>query len=349
VGDTVAVMAGEADFIALSKRAQVARMRSVAVEALRAFPVAVDRLTLLQHGFNTTFRIDTTDGRKLAMRINVNSRRSPANIAAEVQWLDALARETDLVVAAPLRTIDGRLTTVVHSPDLGRELSVTVFSWLNGRDLGEAPTLEKSRAVGVAMAKLHDHAATWRPTNGAELSLFDDPFWTLPDRLTPANLGIESDDLSVLRTMVDRSASTMARLFAAGSAQPIHTDLHDWNVKWYRGRLSVFDFDDSGIGLPLQDLAVATYYRRPEHDHVDALFEGYVSVRSLPEMSVEDFETLVAHRNLLLLNDLLVTTNAEHRAIIPNFTRNTVTKLRNFLDTGVYRHDLEGLLPLGEP
>jgi len=347
VGDTVAGMSDESAFVALSKRAQIARMRTLAVDALRAFPVSVGRLTLLEHGFNTTFRIDTTDGAKLAMRINVNSRRSAANIAAELQWIDALARDTDLVVAAPVRTITGDLVSSVHSPDLGRDLSVAVFSWLNGRDLGEAPTLEKMRAAGRAMATLHDHASTWRPSNGAELSLLDDPFWTFPDRLTAENLGIGGDDLAVVRSMVDLSSSTMKRLFAAGSPQPIHTDLHDWNMKWYRGRLSVFDFDDSGIGLPIQDLAVATYYRRPEHDHVDALFEGYVSLRPLPEYTSEDFETLVAHRNLLLLNDLLVTTNAEHRAIIPNFIRNTVVKLRNFLDTGVYRHDIDGLLPLG--
>jgi len=347
VGDTVAAVTGESNFIALSKRAQVSRMRAVAVEALRSFPVSVGRLTLLEHGFNTTFRIDTTDGTKLAMRINVNSRRSAANIAAELQWIDALARDTDLMVAAPLRTVTGDLVASIYSPDLGRDLSVALFSWLNGRDLGEAPTLEKMRAAGQVMAKLHDHGATWRPTDGAEMSVFDEPFWTFPDRLTPENLGIGDGDLAVIRAMVDRSTSTMTKLFAAGTLQPIHTDLHNWNMKWYRGRLSVFDFDDSGIGLPIQDLAVATYYRRPGHDHVDALFEGYVSVRPLPEYTTEDFETLVAHRNLLLLNDLLVTTNAEHRAIIPNFIRNTVVKLRNFLDTGVYRHDLDGLLPLG--
>jgi len=347
VGDTVADMTGESEFVALSKRAQVSRMRAVAVEALRSFPVSVGRLTLLEHGFNTTFRIDTTDGTKLAMRINVNSRRSPANIAAELQWIDALARDTDLTVAAPLRTIDGDLVATVHSPDLGRDLSVALFSWLNGRDLGEAPTLEKMRAAGLAMATLHDHGATWRPSNGAALSVLDETFWGYPDRLNTENLGIDGDDFDVIRTMVDRSTSTMKKLFAGGSPQPIHSDLHNWNMKWYRGRLSVFDFDDSGIGLPIQDLAVATYYRRPQHDHVDALFEGYVSVRPLPEYTSEDFETLVAHRNLLLLNDLLVTTNAEHRAIIPNFIRNTVVKLRNFLDTGVYRHDLDGLLPLG--
>jgi len=345
VDDTVAPVGGESAFVALSKRAQVSRMRSVALEALRAFPVSVERLTLLEHGFNTTFRIDTTEGTKLATRINVNSRRSPANIAAELQWIDALARDTDLVVAAPLRTTTGDLVAWVHSPDLGRDLSVAVFGWLNGRDLGEAPTLEQSRAAGVAMAKLHNHAAMWRPTNGAELSLLQDPFWTFPDRLSPENLGIDGDDLDVVRAMVDRAASTMKRLFAVGSPQPIHADLHNWNMKWYRGRLSVFDFDDSGTGLPIQDLAVATYYRRPEHDHVDVFFEGYQSERSLPEFNSEDFETLVAHRNMLLLNDLLVTTNAEHRAIIPNFTHNTVVKLRNFLDTGVYRHDLDASWP----
>lgn len=347
MGDTVADMTRESDFIALSKRAQVSRMRSVALEALRSFPVAVDRLTLLEHGFNTTFRVDASDGVKLAMRINVNSRRSPENIAAELQWIDALARDTDLIVAAPLRTIGGELVASVYSPDLGRDLSVALFSWLNGPDLGESPTLEKMRAAGRAMATLHEHGASWRPSNGAALSVLDETFWGYPDRLNTENLGIEGDDFAVIRTMVDRAASTMKGLFAAGSPQPIHTDLHNWNMKWYRGRLSVFDFDDSGIGLPIQDLAVATYYRRPEHDHVDALFEGYVSVRPLPEYASEDFETLVAHRNLLLLNDLLVTTNAEHRAIIPNFIRNTVVKLRNFLDTGVYRHDLDGLLPLG--
>ena len=56
---------------------------------------------------------------------------------------------------------------------------------------------------------------------------------------------------------------------------------------------------------------------------------------------------LVAQRNLLLLNDLLFTTNAEHRSLVPNYTKNTVTKIRQWLDSGIFRHDVEGLLPLG--
>jgi Ser/Thr protein kinase RdoA (MazF antagonist) len=138
----------------------------------------------------------------------------------------------------------------------------------------------------------------------------------------------------------------VARIDGGRSRQPIHADVHPWNVKWSRGRLSVFDFDDSGLGFPVQDLAVSTFYLRPQDDLVDALREGYASVAELPLVSADDFEALVAQRSLLLLNDLVVTTNAEHRQMIPGYTRNTILKVGAWLDTGIFRHDVDGLVPL---
>ena len=44
----------------------------------------------------------------------------------------------------------------------------------------------------------------------------------------------------------------------------LHADLHNSNLKWCRGRLYVFDFDDSAIGVPMQDLAISAYYLRDE-------------------------------------------------------------------------------------
>jgi hypothetical protein len=55
---------------------------------------------------------------------------------------------------------------------------------------------------------------------------------------------------------------------------------------------------------------------------------------------------LVAHRNVLLLNDLLTTLHSGHRGLLPRFIANTEIKLRAFLDTGVYRHDVDGVVPL---
>ncbi|MFC6660564.1 hypothetical protein [Deinococcus multiflagellatus] len=52
----------------------------------------------------------------------------------------------------------------------------------------------------------------------------------------------------------------------------------------------------------------------------------------------------MAGRAVVLLNDLLVNTNAEWQAILPRYVPNSVTKLRAYLDSGVFRHDVPGLL-----
>ena len=80
----------------LSRRAQVARLASTARQALRASPIEVRRLQLVSHGYNTIFRVDTVDGRKFALRLNVNSNRTPQQLRAEIAWLTALATDTDL-------------------------------------------------------------------------------------------------------------------------------------------------------------------------------------------------------------------------------------------------------------
>jgi Ser/Thr protein kinase RdoA (MazF antagonist) len=320
-------------------------MRALAGAVLARYPIGVDKFTLLQHGFNTTFRVDARDGRRFALRLNVNSRRSPANVEAEVAWVAAVSRDTGLSVACPLANRAGEYVTTLPSVELDRDVHAVVFSWLTGRDAGLAPTVEKATAMGRAMATLHDHARQWSLPAGSALPALTDVFWNMPDRLDHAHLELGAAEISVLREAVDIVSAVTSRV-VTGPLRPIHADLHLWNVKWNRGRLAVLDFDDSGMGAPVQDLAVSTFYLRPRHDLVEALREGYTSVARLPQATDEDFETLVAQRNLLLLNDLLATTNAEHRGLVPRYARNTVLKVRNWLDTGTFRHDIDGLLPL---
>ena len=195
------------------------------------------------------------------------------------------------------------------------------------------------------MATLHEHARQWSLPRGVDFPALTDVFWNMPDRLDAAHLDLEAADLAVIREAVGIVARVMSRI-AGGLSRPLHADLHTWNVKWSRGRLAVFDFDDSGWGVPVQDLAVSTYYLLPRRDLVEAFREGYAMVTPLPGVASEDFEALLVQRNLLLLNDMLDTTNAQYRRLVPNYSMNTVSKIRHWLDTGIYRHDLDGLLPL---
>lgn len=332
------------EFEQRSPRAQAMRLRPVAMAALADYPLEVAGLRLINHGFNTIFRVDTTDGRRLALRLNVNSRRTPANLAAEMAWLAALSDETDLWVPTPQRTRSGALTTSVHSTDLGRDLPVALFAWLPGRDLGAAATVEQMRAVGRATAVLHHHAAGWQLPAGAELPSIDSIMMDVPDHFADEHPLMTDEYRSVIDTAMAHVQGHYDTLFASASRQPLHADLHVWNLKWYRGRLIVFDFDDSGVGVPAQDLAISAYYLRDNFEQEAALLDGYRAVRPLPAFTDEQFEALVAGRSLVLFNDVLTTTNSEWLAMLPRLIPNWITKLRAYLDTGVYRHDVPGLI-----
>jgi len=329
----------------LSTPAQVARMRRTAFAALADYPLEVARLRLLNHGFNTTFRVDTTDGHRFALRINVNSRRTPQNLAAEVAWLTALAADTDLWVPAPQPTRSGAMTTAVFSPDLGRSLPAVLFSWLPGSNVGDEATVEQMQAVGRATAVLHQHAEHWSLPPGAALPAIDAVLMGMPYRLGDDHPLLTNDGHAVIDEAFTCIQGHYNALLAGARRQPLHADLHFWNVNWYRGQLIVFDFDDSGVGVPAQDLAISAYYLRDNAAQEAALLDGYQQVRPLPSFTAEQYEAVVASRNLVLLNDIVTTTNAEFLALLPRYVPNSITKLRAYLDTGVFRHEVPGLIP----
>jgi Ser/Thr protein kinase RdoA (MazF antagonist) len=94
------------------------------------------------------------------------------------------------------------------------------------------------------------------------------------------------------------------------------------------------------LGAPVQDLAIAAYYLRDRDDLVAAMLEGYQEARPLPSFTAAQFEAVVASRNLVILNDIVVTENADFRAMAPEYVARSVLKLRHYLETGTYRHEL---------
>jgi Ser/Thr protein kinase RdoA (MazF antagonist) len=221
----------------------------------------------------------------------------------------------------------------VPSDEVGRDLLVTGASWLEGEDAREGSS-QWAHSLGRAMATLHLQASTWTLPTGAELPLFDAPLFGDEDALTPAAADIPGA-AAVVAEATERSAAAFAALHARVRPIPLHADLHGGNLKWHEGRLAVFDFDDSGIGVPLLDLAISTFYlRRAGSDGEPALEAGYAEVASLPDGLDEHLEPLVAARQLLLANSLLDSTTAAMRAQAEEYVHVTLARLRHWLDTG---------------
>ncbi len=119
--------------------------------------------------------------------------------------------------------------------------------------------------------------------------------------------------------------------------QPIHADLHGYNLMWHAGQLGVFDFDDAGMGWPIQDLAITCYYLRDIEGAEEQVLAGYRSVNAIPAVSSAEFEALLMARGIVLLNDLIVLQSHEEQAFVPEFCRRMELRLRYFLDTGTFR------------
>jgi len=120
-----------------SRRAQVARMRQIALAAISRYPLPEGRLVFVAHGENTTFRHDSPAGRYL-VRVHRPQRHgrdvnSVAAIEAEITWLKAILADTELAVPKALLSRDDAPTVTATAEGVTRTCSV--LRWMDGRIL----------------------------------------------------------------------------------------------------------------------------------------------------------------------------------------------------------------------
>lgn len=284
----------------LSLRAQIGRLRRVAVAALRDYPLPDGALTFVTHGENTTFRHDSEAGRYL-VRVHRPQRHGRSvnptvAIESEIAWMTALRAETDLLVPQALASRDGRMTVRATAGDLTR--IVSVLTWMDGRIHESSPRPVHLRRLGSAMAALHRHADGWAPPPTFTRIEWDhDAFFgnkmiyggvTAEDcwKLLPAQLRIRFEAVS------RRLEPIMA---ADRDGGLIHADLHLGNAIFAGGKAKLIDFDDCGRGPRLYDLAVALWELRDEDDYPtfhDALISSYTAGRAIDLTHLDDYIAL---------------------------------------------------------
>ena len=329
-------------FASLTRRQQIDRLRRAATTALAQFGLDDARLRLVVHDFNTTFRVDGSTGDRFALRINLNASRPTEEVRAEASWVEAIALETDVLVPYPQRTVEGDLVATVPCADLDRPVTVVVYEWLEGRNLGTSARPGHVRELGRSAALLHDHASTWRLPAGTNRPVFDSLLMDADDHLTGLEAPWYSNELRVLvadaRAHLDDVLGT-ALTPTSGEWHLIHGDLHLWNARLTNRGVAVFDFDDCGVGTPVHDLAISAFYMR-QHDGLEAaMLDGYRTARELDLGDGSVFEAHIASRSLLLLNDVAGSINASHVEMLHGYADKTARRLRHYLDHGNFVPD----------
>ena len=322
-------------FSSLTVRGQARRLRNLAVVALQQYDLKVKRMNLLAHAVNTLFRLDIEGGDTLVLRINLPNARSQAEICAEMNWLSALAGVEGLYAPLPHAARDGELVVTAGAQGVPEDRHCVIFSWLPGQLLFHRATNKNLEKLGECMARLHTHAESFDFPGSFALKTGETVFGVSGEQILfgeDVSIQVNKDQQRLFEAGAHKVQSFLSQLYAQEKHLiPVHGDLHQGNVKVYRNRMYIFDFDDSFLGHPVQDIAISYYYMKysPQAEQFREAFRtGYTHLRTWPDFTDDQIRLLSAGRAMDVLNHVLQSDNPKLMEIAPRYIEFTTAFLQ---------------------
>jgi Ser/Thr protein kinase RdoA (MazF antagonist) len=314
-------------------------LRGIAEVALRQYSFTDIALRLVGDAHNLVFRVsarprDSKHAETFALRLHATDRHSAATIESEMIWLEALHRDTTLVVPRPVRNESGKLLTMPPVDDYSLARIYTLVHWVEGRIVGKRPSVDSLRKVGQLMASLHEHGRAFIPPPG-----FHRPRWD--SELMTGRRGGLAECWHRLPRNARHVFSKVCELFdpaaqavgtGTGSFGLIHGTLHGANALSQGKIVAAIDFDDCCYGYYLYDIAgmldsieSRANYRELRH----AFVTGYCDVNPLAKEHLAHLPVFLAARWVMCALSLARLPNDKTR--LQTFLDVVVAKLRRFL------------------
>ena len=259
------------------------RLTEVAQQALALWDLQGAGLRLVAQRENAVFEVQTKTDR-FALRLHRPGYQTPAAMASELAWMASLSDE-GVLVPSPQASVNERLLESLEG------YHIDLLSWLTGRPMGAtgdplelADRYGTFKQVGRMMAQLHEQADHWQRPAGFERMAWDQAgllgesplwgrFWENPN--LPADLVQQVHRCRHLANDILTKENLDYGL--------IHADLVRENILLLDDDIQLIDFDDSGFGYRLFDVATTLSKNWQEDDAVDlkaAFMAGYETIRS---------------------------------------------------------------------
>lgn len=292
----------------------------------------------IQYEDNAVYQATTGAGEQFILRVGAFDGHPVAEQRAELLWLYALGRDTDLAVPIPIPTTRGEPLILAEAPGVPDPRPCVLFRRLPGHPPTGTLRPEVAARLGAVTAQLHRHAERFVPPPG-----FARPSWGWDRLFGPSSVlamaSLPARDRAIL---AEAGIHVAERLAALGTGPPVwgltHADLHIGNLLIDHGRVGVIDFDDCGWGYYLLDIAtVLSSLRRvvPDSHTYAALraayLSGYAELRPLPPALDAQLPTFAVLRAMVIVNFILASTNAQVQTWGPARIAGIVHDLERYL------------------
>ena len=300
----------------LTHLGRIRRMRHLANSALIAYGLTGVQFRFLHQAGNTLFRVfasdpasDPLDDRyapgQYMLRVHQPGYQSPEAIELELNWLATMSQTGGLPVPQPVQTQNGKYTICISAPGIPGERVCSLLRWVQGRECKRQEIKpDHYAALGMLMARLHQFSSQWKYPAGLPKRNYD---W---DGLYNTNNEDGSSSAAAWSLLPPGYASafkiisqkTKMVMDALGQGPEmyglIHADLGmEANVLFRKGIARIIDFDDSGFGYYLFDLAVVLEDSQADQIRPEfraALLAGYNLIRPLPADQLQHLDLFLA-------------------------------------------------------
>ena len=262
---------------------------------------------------NYVFRIRPEGEVTYAARLHRPGYRSDSEVKCELEFLHAL-RTRGVDVPEVLPTADGELLCLAEGSD-GVTYQIDALVWVEGAvplgDIVEAfegtarLTPQTFHRLGVLAATFHNEATAIGRVEGFDRQAWDHEGLVGEGALwsDPCGIGeLSEQDVALLKN-VKRALRDELISFGVSTDRygVIHADFTPENILVRGEECILIDFDDFGEGWHLFDLATLLFFFLPHPNYPEYrrnAFEGYRSVRALPEEHLKSWDAMLLSRGL---------------------------------------------------
>lgn len=217
---------------------------------------------------------------KYIFRVYRNNWRTKEEILFEVDLLSYLEK-TSVNVAAPVQTINNKLTTYIDTPE-GTRIGV-LYNYADGYPPSSNFSCKEFKLLGISVANIHENTKNFK--SKYKRAILDLPY-LLDDSIVLIKPFLNSSQVEYLKGVSENIYSNISNLNTENSDFGICTgdiNLTNFHIN-SNNVITHFDFDQCGYGFRAFEIGKFTVgFRNSDHkrDKIISFIDGYESVREI--------------------------------------------------------------------
>jgi len=289
-------------------------LRKVAELILAQYALNIKSIQYFTEETNLFFKVIDENGKKYTLKIFQEESSKIEDNLAEVFFMDALNKASNIPIQDIVHSINGDGVVVVKSKYTPLPKRAILYEWIEGEVFCGKESYRLFRRMGKIIAKMHTATKDVIIPENLNPKRWDKVFYYRGEvpvyKKTEFKNVVPDKFIKMMDYIIPVLDNGLSNLYENSKPQLIHADLNPWNILVDGDDLKIIDFEEALLGFPVHDISVFLYYYR-HNDKFDyslvknSLLEAYSEIISDIDFNEFYIDLLMTARRVNFMNYVL--------------------------------------------